>query len=383
MTNSTQPAKTGPLKGLNVVEMQGLGPAPLAGQLLADLGATVTLITRKSGPADPTDINNRGKRSVALNLKSVEGVAAAKALITRADVLIEGFRPSVMERMGLGPEECAALNPGLVFARMTGWGQDGPLSQTAGHDINYLGLTGFLHAIGTADDTPPPPLNIGADYGGGTMFLLFGIMAALYERQTSGKGQVVDAAMVDGASALMGLVHAFIARGHWSEDRQANLLDGGAPFYRTYECADGKFLAVGPLEPQFFAELVARADLPQDHKASQMDARTWPDRRTSYAEVFRQKTRDEWTAIFDGSDACATPVLTWSEAPKHPHLAARGTFTQVNGVTQAAPAPRFSRSQPAAPQSPVAPGADTATVLRELGYDEATITRLQNDGILP
>lgn len=373
---------SGPLTGLKVVEMQGLGPAPLAGQFLADLGAEVVLVTRKSGRADPTDINNRGKRSIALNLKAPEGVGAAMKLIAGSDVLIEGFRPGVMERMGLGPEDCAALNPGLVFARMTGWGQDGPLAMTAGHDINYLGLTGFLHAIGEADRPPAPPLNIAADYGGGTMFLLFGIMAALFERQTSGKGQVVDAAMVDGASAMMALVHSWIARGHWSETRQANLLDGGAPFYRTYECADGKFIAVGPLEPQFHAELVRLAGLPEDHMATQMDAASWDERRDAYASVFKQKTRDEWTAVFDGSDACASPIMTWSEAPDHPHLAARGTFTEVAGVTQAAPAPRFSRSSTAEPSAPHAPGTDTEAVLTELGYDDEAISRMRDDGVL-
>ena len=373
---------SGPLAGLKVVEMQGLGPAPLAGQFLADLGAEVTLITRKSGPADKTDINNRGKRSVALNLKSAEGVAAAMALIARADVLIEGFRPGVMERMGLGPDDCAARNPRLVFGRMTGWGQDGPLAQTAGHDINYLGLTGFLHALGPEDGVPAPPLNIGADYGGGTMFLLFGIMAALFERQKSGKGQVVDAAMIEGASAMMALVHSFIARGQWSEAREANLLDGGAPFYRTYECADGKFLAVGPLEPQFFAELVRIGGLPEEHLSSQMEQDDWPERRGAYAEVFRQKSRDEWAKIFEGSDACATPVLTWSEAPAHPHMWARRTFTEVDGVTQAAPAPRFSRSTTVEPRSPAPAGADTEAVLRELDYDDDTISRMRSEGIL-
>lgn len=373
---------SGPLRGLKVVEMQGIGPAPLAGQFLADLGAEVTLITRASGKADPTDINNRGKRSVALNLKSPEGVEVALALIDRADILIEGFRPGVMERMGLGPDACLSRNPGLIYGRMTGWGQDGPLAQTAGHDINYLGLTGFLNAIGHADRAPAPPLNIGADYGGGTMFLLFGIMAALYERQGSGQGQVIDAAMVDGASALMALIHSMSAGGLWSERREANLLDGGAPFYRSYECADGKFIAVGPLEPQFFAELVRLADLPDDHRASQMDPRNWAERREGYAALFRQKTRDEWAAIFDGSDACATPVLSWSEAPQHPHLAARGTFIDREGVTQAAPAPRFSRSEPDAVAAPPAPGADTETVLGQLGYDRERIDSLRAAGIL-
>ncbi|WP_375690129.1 CaiB/BaiF CoA transferase family protein [Pseudooceanicola sp. LIPI14-2-Ac024] len=373
---------SGPLTGLRVVEMAGIGPAPLAGQFLADLGAEVTLIARKSGQANPADINNRGKRSVALNLKHPEGVAAAMALISGADVLIEGFRPGVMERMGLGPEDCAARNPGLVYGRMTGWGQDGPMAQMAGHDINYLGLTGFLHAIGKADDVPTPPLNIGADYAGGTMFLLFGIMAALYERQTSGRGQVIDAAMVDGASALMALVHSMIAMGSWGETRESNMLDGGAPHYRTYECADGKFIALGPLEPQFFAEMIARAGIPDTQRADQTDRAKWPGRREDYAAIFKQKTRDEWTAIFDGTDACATPVLTWSEAPDHPHLAARQTFVAPGGVTQAAPAPRFSRTAPGPLRPPAAPGGDTEVALRGAGYDDATLARLKADGVL-
>ncbi|MGR3454729.1 CaiB/BaiF CoA transferase family protein [Pseudooceanicola sp.] len=373
---------SGPLAGLRVVEMAGIGPAPLAGQFLADLGAEVTLIARKSGKAEASDINNRGKRSVALNLKHPEGVAAAMRLIERADVLIEGFRPGVMERMGLGPEACAARNPGLVYGRMTGWGQDGPMAQMAGHDINYLGLTGFLHAIGRADDVPTPPLNMGADYAGGTMFLLFGIMAALWERQTSGKGQVIDAAMVDGASALMALVHAMIAAGKWSESREANMLDGGAPYYRTYECADGKFIALGPLEPQFFAEMIAKAGLAEEHRVDQADPARWAARREEYTAIFRQKTRDEWAAIFDGSDACATPVLTWSEAAAHPHLAARETFVAPQGVTQAAPAPRFSRTPPGALRPPAAPGADTAAALKAAGYDDDTLARLKADGVL-
>ncbi len=373
---------SGPLAGLRVVEMAGIGPAPLAGQFLADLGAEVTLIARKSAAAHPADINNRGKRSVALNLKHPEGVAAAMALIAGADVLIEGFRPGVMERMGLGPAECAERNPGLVYGRMTGWGQDGPMAQMAGHDINYLGLTGFLHAIGRADDVPTPPLNIGADYAGGTMFLLFGIMAALWERQTSGRGQVIDAAMVDGASALMALVHSMIAMGRWSEARESNLLDGGAPHYRTYACADGKFLALGPLEPQFFAEMIARAGIDDAQRADQTDPARWPARREDYAAIFRQKTRDEWTAIFDGTDACATPVLTWSEAADHPHLAARQTFVVRDGVTQAAPAPRFSRTPADAPRPPPAAGQDTEAALRAAGYDEDTIARLRAEGVL-
>jgi alpha-methylacyl-CoA racemase len=256
------------------------------------------------------------------------------------------------------------------------------MAQMAGHDINYLGLTGLLHAIGPSDAPPPPPLNVGADYAGGTMFLLFGIMAALYERQTSGKGQTVDAAMVDGASALMALIHNMIAKGLWSETRNANLLDGGAPFYRSYECADGLFIAVGPLEPQFFAELLRHADLPGTHGATQMAPSTWPDKHALYTQVFRQKTRDEWAAIFDQTDACATPILRWSEAPSHPHLHARKTFTTVNGVAQASPAPRFDRTPAGPPTPPPAPGADTETLLQEVGCDPQTLARLRAAGAL-
>ncbi|MEM7545887.1 MAG: CaiB/BaiF CoA-transferase family protein [Pseudomonadota bacterium] len=372
----------GPLAGLKVIEMQGLGPCPLAGQFLADLGAEVTLITRKSGKADPTDITNRGKRSIALNLKAAEGVEAALRLVERADILIEGFRPGVMERMGLGPDTCAARNPRLVFGRMTGWGQDGPLSQTAGHDINYLGITGVLHAIGRKGEPPIPPLNIGADYAGGTMFLLLGVLSALFERQTSGKGQVVDAAMVDGAPALMSLIHTFIARGMWSGERESNLLDGGAPFYRNYETKDGKYISVGALEPQFFDELVALAALPEHHKVQRGDPQNWPDQHAAYEVIFRQKTRDEWAAIFAPSDACVGPVLDWSEAPSHPHLAARGTFISSGGIDQAAPAPRFDRTPPAIPTPPPQPGGDTVMVLAELGYSEADIAVLKDDKVI-
>lgn len=373
---------TGPLHGMKVVEMAGLGPAPLAGQFLADLGAQVTLITRKSGRANPADINNRGKRSIALNLKSPEGIKATKALIKQSDVLIEGFRPGVMERMGLGPDACLSENPTLVYGRMTGWGQTGPMSQMAGHDINYLGITGVLHAIGKKDLPPIPPLNIAADYAGGTMFLLLGILSALFERQHSGRGQVIDAAMVDGAPALLALIHSMIAMGKWSEQRESNWLDGGAPFYRSYETADGKYMSVGPLEPQFFAQFVDLAGLPGDHKPTQNDEPEWPQRHALYEQVFKTKTRDEWTALFDGTDACVAPVLTWSEAPTHPHMQAREVFTQVDGVTQVTPAPRFSRSAPGPVGKPPAPGADTDTVLAELGYDADTIAGLRASGVL-
>lgn len=372
----------GPLDGLKLVEMAGLGPCPLAGQLMADLGAEVVVIDRKSARANPAEVNRRGKRSVALNLKSPEGLEAAQKLIARADILIEGFRPGVMEKLGLGPQACHAANPGLIFGRMTGWGQQGPLAMTAGHDINYLSLSGALGAIGPADSPPVPPLNLVADYGGGTMFLIFGVLSALYERGRSGKGQVVDAAMVDGVPAMMGLLHQWMAQGQWGQGREANLLDGGAPFYRCYTTKDGRALSVGPLEPQFFAELVALAGLPPEHCDDQNAPATWAARRALYAQVFATKTRDEWMAIFDGSDACVAPVLDWDEVEHHPHNAARGTFMRVDGVMQAAPAPRFDRTPAATPQSPGAPGQDTATILRELGYDDTALEKLRDAGAL-
>lgn len=360
----------GPLNTLKVVEFSGLGPAPLAGQLLADLGAQVITIDRKIAPADPCDVNRRGKKSVVLNLKSEAGLAAAQRLIAGSDILIEGFRPGVMERLGLGPKTCAET---LIYARMTGWGQDGPLAQVAGHDITYLALTGALHAMGSADAPPVPPLNLVADYGGGTMFLIFGILAAVIERSVSGKGQVVDAAMVDGVPAMMGLIHGMLAQGSWHETRGDNLLDGAAPFYRCYTCADGKFIAVGALEPQFYAALLSGLGLSAAHAQTQNDKRTWPARRAEFAEVFKTKTRDAWAEIFEGSDACVAPVLTFSEAAQHPHVAARGALTRRDGVLQSGSAPRFSRSDPALPAAPTGMGADTQEVLHQIGLTEAEI----------
>lgn len=364
---------TGPLGSLKVVEFSGIGPAPLAGQMLADLGAEVVCVDRANAPADPTDVNRRGKRSIVLNLKDPAGLDAARRLIGRSDILIEGFRPGVMERLGLGPEACPDT---LVYGRMTGWGQDGPLAQTAGHDINYLALTGALHAMGAPDAAPIPPLNLVADYGGGTMFLLLGVLSALIERGVSGKGQVVDAAMVDGVPAMMGLLHGMLARGFWTGQRGANWLDGGAPFYRCYVCSDGQFISVGALEPQFHALLLEKAGLPADHQADQNDKAVWAARSALYARAFAQKTRGEWSEIFEGTDACVAPVLNFAEAPKHPHMEQRGTFVTVDGVTQAAPAPRFSRTTPETPRGPGAFGGDTADVLAELGYDEQEIANL-------
>lgn len=364
----------GPLASLKVVEFSGLGPAPLAGQLLADLGARVTTIDRAVGPADPTDINRRGKRSVVLNLKSRSGLEAARRVIAASDVLIEGFRPGVMERLGLGPDDCPKT---LIYGRMTGWGQDGPLSQTAGHDINYLAVTGALHAMGQGDRPPMPPLNLVADYGGGTMFLLFGILAAVIERGISGKGQVVDAAMVDGVPAMMGLVHGMLAKGAWGETREDNWLDGAAPFYRCYVCSDGKFIAVGALESQFYAVLLDRLGLPETYCASQNDKATWPARREEFTAIFETRTRDEWADVFEGSDACVAPVLTFSESLNYPHLATRRTFVQHHGVMQSSRAPRFSRSYADALPVPTQIGGDTQAVLREIGMTDEEITALK------
>lgn len=373
----------GPLDGLKVVEMAGLGPCPLAGQLLADLGADVIVIDRKSrSKRDVTDINGRGKRSVCLNLKSPDGVAAALRIIGKADILIEGFRPGVMERLGLGPEQCHEHNQGLIFGRMTGWGQEGPLSSTAGHDINYLSITGALAAIGTKDGVPVPPLNLAADYAGGTMFLVFGVLSALYERSKSGKGQVVDAAMVDGVPALMGLIHGLTARGIWRLERQSNLLDGGAPFYRCYETADKKFISVGALEPQFFAEMTEKAGIDSAHRSDQLDHSNWEDRAREYARIFKMKTRDEWMAIFEGSDACVTPVLKFDEAAEHHHNNARGTFMRAEGILQPAPAPRFDRTPASKPSLPPIAGEHTKTVLAEAGLSDDEIKALDAAGAL-
>jgi alpha-methylacyl-CoA racemase len=369
----------GPLSTLRVVEFTGLGPAPLAGQLLADLGAQVTVIDRASAPADPADINRRGKRSIALDLKTDGGLAVARRLIARADILIEGFRPGVMERLGLGPDNCPDT---LIYGRMTGWGQQGAWSKTAGHDINYLSMTGALHAMGTSDRPPAPPLNLVADFGGGTMVLLFGLLAAVIERAASGKGQVVDAAMVDGVPAMMGLIHGFIGRGQWQSARGANWLDGASHFYRCYECADGKYVAVGALEPQFFAQLAEGLGLPDSLASDQYDPATWQEKAEALAAIFRTRTRDDWVAHFEGRDACLTPVLDFDEAFRHPVNAERGTFYRQDDVWQARAAPLFDKSTPPVPDSPRGAGADAHELLSELGYSEAEIDALDRAGTL-
>ncbi|MAM72757.1 CaiB/BaiF CoA-transferase family protein [uncultured Tistrella sp.] len=375
-------SRQGALAHLRIIEMAGLGPCPLAGQLLADLGAEVIVIDRASGRPDPADVNRRNKLSVALNLKSDAGREAALRLIASADALIEGFRPGVMERLGLGPEACMARNPGLVFGRMTGWGQTGPLAPRAGHDLNYMAITGSLAAIGPADGPPLPPLNLVADYGGGSMFLIFGVLAALLERGVSGKGQVVDAAIVDGVPAMMGVFHWMFHTGDWTTQRQNNMLDGGAPYYRCYETADGKAISVGPIEPQFFAELCEKAGLEHVPPHEQVNKANWPRLSSAYADVFRRRTRDEWMEIFEGSDACVAPVLTLNELEAHPHNAARGIYVRQNGVMQAAPAPRFDRTPSGPLRPPQAAGANSADVLRLAGFADEDIAAMQADGTI-
>ena len=343
---------TGPLAGVRVVEMAGLGPGPFCAMLLADLGAQVLRIARPGTPVDPRDITTRSRPQLNLDLRRAEGSAAALDLIAGADLLIEGFRPGVMERLGLGPEPCRARNPKLVYGRMTGWGQHGPLAHAAGHDINYIALSGALHAIGRAGEAPVPPLNYVGDFGGGGMLLAVGLLAALHEAGRSGQGQVIDAAMTDGSALLSAFMYGFKAQGQWSNQRGENMLDGGAHFYDSYACADGKYIAVGAIEPQFYAELRACCGIEDPLFDAQMDAARWPLLKLRLADIFRSRTRDEWCALLEGSDACVAPVLDWDEAPAHAHNQARQTFVDVDGVQQPAPAPRFSRSGSTAPQAP-------------------------------
>ena len=359
---------SGPLDGVSVVEFAGIGPGPFCCMLLSDMGADVVRIDRKGRRAMAKDVTARGRRSVALDLKDANDVAVALALIEKANVLIEGFRPGVMERLGLGPDQASKVNPRLIYGRMTGWGQRGPLAHAAGHDINYIALSGALYAIGRMGQPPSPPLNLVGDYGGGALYLAMGVCAALYEAQRSGKGQVIDAAITDGTASLMGVMYGLRASGIWSDERDANLLDGGAPFYDVYETADAKFIAIGALEPQFYAQLLDKLGLKDDPLfAAQMDRSQWPAMSAKVAAAVKTKTRDEWTALLEGTDACFAPVLTMAEAPAHPHNAARGAFVESEGLTQPAPAPRFSRT-PAEIQGPAAkPGADTEKVLSEWG----------------
>jgi alpha-methylacyl-CoA racemase len=358
----------GPLQGLRVLELAGLGPAPHACMVLADLGADVVRVERpeRFEMIDPSrDVVLRGRRSVAADLKSPLGVATVLGLAERADVLVEGYRPGVAERLGVGPEACRERNPRLVYGRITGWGQNGPLSSSAGHDLNYLSITGTLAAIGRDGERPVVPLNLVADFGGGSMLLLVGVLAALVERERSGQGQVVDAAMVDGVALLSATLWSYRAQGSWSDDRGTNVVDGGAPFYDTYLCADGGYIALCSIEPQFYASLLERLGLDATTLPAQMDRTGWPVLRQLFGKIIATRSRDEWVAVFDGTDACVTPVVTLAEAALQPHLRARGTLVHRDGVLQPAPAPRFSRTPPTMPTGPREAGVDTAAVLAD------------------
>ena len=379
----------GPLQGLKVIEMVGIGPGPFCAMALADLGAEVIRIDRpQTGSAEAAatkarfDVTGRGRRSLAIDLRKPGAAETVLQLIEKADILIEGFRPGVMERLGLGPEVCLARNPRLVFGRMTGWGQFGPMSQAAGHDINYIAIAGALHAIGRAGEPPVVPLNYIGDFGGGGMLLAFGVMCALHEARASGKGQVVDAAMTDGTAMLSAMMYGMHARGTWSNQRGENLLDGGAHFYDTYACADGKYVAIGAIEPQFYARLRELCGIDDPAFDAQMDAARWPVLKLRLADVFRTRTRDEWCALLEGSDACFAPILDWDEAPRHAHNQARGTFIDIDGVTQPAPAPRFSRTPAAMPKAASPAGTDTAAVLRDWGLGGVAIDALREAGVI-
>jgi alpha-methylacyl-CoA racemase len=374
---------SGPLSNIRVIEVAGIGPGPFAAMILADLGADVLRIDRAQSvrggdPAEPPfDVLNRGRRSVGVDLKHPDGVAALLRLVEKADVLLEGFRPGVMERLGLGPDVCLARNPRLVYGRMTGWGQEGPLAHAAGHDINYIALAGALAHIGRKGERPVPPLNLVGDFGGGGMLLALGVAAALVERAGSGRGQVVDAAMVDGAALLMAMMYGFYGAGLWSDARGENLLDTGAHFYDTFETADGRHVAIGSIEPQFYAELLRLTGLAGEELPRQMDRAQWPPLRERLASVFRTRTRDEWCAIMEGSDVCFAPVLTMGEAPAHPHNVARRTFVEVAGRTQPAPAPRFGRTPGAIRRPPPHAGQHTDEALADWGFAPGEIRALR------
>jgi alpha-methylacyl-CoA racemase len=385
----------GPLKGLRVLEIAGIGPAPFAGMMLADMGAEVVRIDRRDDPdlglpgeIEPKfQILNQGRRSLALDLKSPQGRKVVEQLIPKAHALIEGFRPGVMERLGLGPEHCLKLNPKLVVGRMTGFGQPstpsaGSMSARAGHDINYIALAGALHGIGSADRAPQPPLNLVGDFGGGGMMLAFGVMAALWEAQRSGKGQVVDAAMVDGAATLMSMMYGLHSGGQWTDSREANALDGGAPWYGTYATKDGKYLAVGAIEGRFYQELIAKLGLAEAGLPDQHDQSDWPELRSTLAIQIASRTRADWEAIFADSDACVTPVLSMAEAPTHPHNVGRKAFYTADGVTQPAPTPRFSRTAPEPVAAPGALGVDGRKVLADWGFTPSAIAALVADGVI-
>lgn len=355
-SDSTPPnrgaAGTGPLQGVRVVEFAGIGPAPFCAMLLADLGADVVRLARPGSPLRAEDLTLRSRLTVPVDLRSAPGRESAVALVAQADLLIEGFRPGVMERLGLGPDELMGVQPRLVYGRMTGWGQYGPLAQAAGHDINYIALSGVLDGIGSPDRPPIVPMNLIGDFGGGGMLLAVGLLAALHEASRSGQGQVVDAAMTDGAALLSTFIHGLRAEGQWRHPRGGNLLDGGAHFYGTFECADGRCISIGSIEPQFYAELLARCGLDAQAFGDHLNPERWPELKDRLAQLFRSRSRAHWCERLEGSDVCFAPVLDWDEAVAHPHNVARGTFTREGGLVQPSPAPRFSRSGETAPQPP-------------------------------
>lgn len=371
---------SGPLNGLRVVELAGIGPGPYAGQLLADLGAQVTVVHRP-GP-DVASVDHRGKRSIVVDLQKPGAAEVVLKLAQRADVLIEGNRPGVAERLGIGPEAAWARNPRLIYGRMTGWGQSGPWAGMAGHDINYISITGALLAMGEADRPPPPPLNLVGDYGGGSLFLVFGVMAALWRAQSTGKGEVVDAAIVDGVSSMMGMFHTLSGWGRWTPQRQANWLDGGAPYYRCYRTKDGGFMAVGAIEPKFFATLLEKLDLDAGAFGAQEDRALWPAQHARLEATFLARSRDEWAAVFDNVDACTTPALSYEEAPAHPHNAARASHAAEAGLIHPRGAPRFPAEPEWTSRTPRRKGADTGAVLREAGFDDDEREQMMRAGVI-
>ncbi len=379
----------GPLAGFVVIELAGIGPAPFAGMLLSDMGATVIRVDRRDaidigvpGKTPKFDVLGRGRKSIALDLKSAAAVDVIKRLVAKADALIEGFRPGVIERLGLGPEVLSAINPKLVIGRMTGFGQEGPMADRAGHDINYISLAGALHGIGRKGQAPVPPLNLVGDFGGGGMFLAFGVVAALLEASRSGKGQVVDAAMVDGAAYLMAMMYGFRSAGQWQDERGVNMLDTGAPWYEVYETSDGKWLALGAIEARFYGELLTGLGLAGADLAKQHDRKRWPELRAIFASVIKAKSRAEWVAIFEGKDACVTPVLSLDEVAVDPHMQQRKTLQTVDGVQSPQPAPRFSRTPPVAGAAAREPGAESEQVLTEFGFSAAEIADLGKRGVV-
>ena len=369
----------GPLQGLKVLEMAGIGPGPFCAMMLADMGAEVVRIDRlnQKGTGHRANVLNRGRRSIALDLKNPAAVETVQRLGENADALIEGFRPGVMERLGLGPDICLARNPKLIFGRMTGWGQSGPLAQTAGHDINYISIAGALGAMGHSDRPPAPPLNLVGDFGGGAMYLLTGILAALHERTSSGLGQIIDAAMTDGTASLLSPFFGLMAMDMWTTDRQANKLDGGAHYYGSYECSDGKYISIGSIEPQFYALLLEKCEIEDKEFLAQQDQNAWPQLKEKLVKLFLTKTRSEWSDLMEGTDVCFAPVLDLGEAPSHPHNVARDTYVEFDGVTQPAPAPRFSRTPSQIKSSAAMVGEHSEQILADWGYSENDIEQLR------